>query len=556
MKPNIRWQLLLAIVCLGLVLSLLSFQVQTDSLCTTRVPAGGGSLAEGLVGAPQYINPLLSDANPVDRELVSLIFDGLTRYGPDGRLEPVLAESWQVSDDGLSVTFTLRQDVNWHDGQPFTAEDVLFTYGLLQNPDFPAPAGLQQLWQAVAISSDDAYQVTFTLPEPYAPFMEMTTRGILPAHRLAEVPAGEVANDAFNSFPIGTGPFMVSGSDNWPRTGRMHLLPYAPYWPQGIKINDLEYRFYPDNGALLEAYRAGEIQAINNIPASFLADYLALPGIQVYTAPTGRYSQLLFNLSDSGLSALREKNVRQGLVYALDRAALVDQALNGQGLPLEGPYLPNAWAYNPGQLTPYAYDGGSAAALLDAAGWPVPAGSSVRQNAGTPLVLRLLVWDVPPYRELADLMAEQWSRVNVRVELVPLRLQAYREALAARDFDVALVDITPPGDPDLYDFWSQEAIVRGQNYAGWNNRRASEALEQARQLWPLEERRPLYDAFLAYYNNDLPALTLFQYVYSYGINETVNEAEIGRIDNPRERYATLANWFLLYRDVTISCPEA
>src|SRR5690606_2149926 len=112
-QPNIRWQLLLAVVCLGLVFSLLSYQAQSEGLCTTRVPAPGGTMTEGVVGAPRYLNPLLSDDNPVDRELTSLLFDGLLQYDETGQLAPALAEEWVVSEDGLTVRFTLREDVRW-----------------------------------------------------------------------------------------------------------------------------------------------------------------------------------------------------------------------------------------------------------------------------------------------------------------------------------------------------------------------------------------------------------------------------------------------------------
>jgi ABC-type transport system substrate-binding protein len=131
----------------------------------------------------------------------------------------------------------------------------------------------------------------------------------------------------------------------------------------------------------------------------------------------------------------------------------------------------------------------------------------------------------------------------------------YRQVLDAREFDVALVDVTPPGDPDLYDFWSQEAINQGQNYAGWNRRRASEALEDGRRLWLIEERRPFYDSFLRYYDEDLPELTLFQHLYTYAVNDAVEGVEIGRINHSRDRYTSLADWILLYRDVTVACAD-
>lgn len=555
MKPNILWQLLLAVTCLGLILALFSFQAQTAGLCTVTVPAPGGNLVEGIVGSPVHINPLLADANPVDKELATLVFDGLTGYDSEGRLQPNLASSWDISDDGLSVTFTLRDDISWHDGEPITAEDVLFSYGLLQNADFPASEGVRTLWQSVQMSSDGPLQVTFTLPEPNASFLEMSTRGIVPAHILEDVPVAELADHPFNQFPVGSGPWMVNSRVDWPRTGSLQLLPNPSHWPQGTQINGLEYHFFPDNNALMAAYRAGEIQAINNIPPSLLQEYLELPGLRLFTAPASRYSQLLFNLTDSGSSAVSAVETRRGLALGLNRRRLVDNILQGQGLPLEGPYLPSSWAYDPAAFTNLDYDPAAAAALLDSAGWTLSEGSTLRQNQGETLQLSLLFWDVPPYREIAEQVAGNWAELGVRVVMSPKNLSGFREALAGRTFDVALADVTPPGDPDLYDFWSQEAVVRGQNYAGWNNRRASEALEQARQLWPDESRLPFYRAFLGFYDSDLPALTLFQYVYNYGMSEAVQEAEIGLIENPRERYQTLASWFLLYREILVGCPD-
>lgn len=172
------------------------------------------------------------------------------------------------------------------------------------------------------------------------------------------------------------------------------------------------------------------------------------------------------------------------------------------------------------------------------------------------MVLRFLVYDTPTNRELAGKIAEEWTELGVAPQLNLFSdWRSYRQALRDRNFDVALVDVTPPGDPDLYDFWSQEAIIRGQNFAGWNRRRASEALEDGRRVWQISERRPFYDAFLRYYNEDLPELTLFQHVYTYAVNEAVEGVEIGLIDHPRDRYLTMADWILLYRDVTVSCVE-
>ncbi len=128
-----------------------------------------------------------------------------------------------------------------------------------------------------------------------------------------------------------------------------------------------------------------------------------------------------------------------------------------------------------------------------------------------------------------------------------------RQRLDEGAFDVALVDFAPTGDPDLYDFWSQEAIINGNNVASWNNRKASESLEDGRQTWPTTDRRLAYNTFQRHYNQSLPALTIVQQVYTYALSPEVNQVEIGLITEPRDRYQTLAHWFLQYQDIAIDC---
>ena len=556
MRFNLSWQILLAALAFALTSALLSFQVRSASLCSTRVPAAGGVFVEGVVGLPQTLNPLLSDPYPVDRQLASLIFDGLTRVDASGQLVPALAESWSVSEDGRTLRFILREDIVWHDGEPVTAADVAFTYRLMQDEDFPGPAALKNLWQAVTINQIDERTIEFGLAEPYAPFLGETTRGILPAHLLEGVTAASLASHPFNQSPVGTGPWMVKANQDWRQDGRLQLVPNPLYWREGTQIPVLEFRFFPDETALAEAFAGGRIHAMNSVSPEMLPEIAAIPGVRLFTAESPRYTELLFNQGENGISLLKTVEGRQALAYALDRNAAVDRVLNGQGLPLEGPYLPTSWAYNPAALTRYQYDPTAAQLSLAAQGWEKGEGEPVRRNEeGEPLQIRLLTLAGAPHQPLAEEIAWQWADIGIETVIeTAANGAALREMLAEGDFDVALVDVTPPPDPDLYDFWSQEAIIRGQNYGRWNNRNASEALENGRQIWPVAERRPYYDTFLRLFNNDLPALTLYQHATTYALSPAVEQAEIGKITRPRDRYKTFAQWFLLYRDVSVICP--
>ncbi len=555
MKPDIRWQLLFAATGFVLVLGILSLQVQTQSLnlCTVTVPTAGGSYVEGMVGKPRGLNPLLSDGYPAEEDLTSLIFDGLTQVNSEGEYIPALAENWAVSEDGLTVRFALRDDVVWHDGEPFDSADVVATYGLMQDDAFPGREGLKRLWQSVQINAIDERTVEFVLTEPYAGFMAETTRGILPAHEIESIAAADLASAEFNQQPIGTGPFMVA-NDDWAETHLLTLEPNPEAWQPEPQIDSVVIRFFGDEETLVAAFEAGEIQAINQVTPSLLPAVAELENGRLFTAETPRITSLIFNLSETGSPATQNQGVRRALALGLDREALIDSALNGQGVVQNGPYLPSSWAYNSELITDFPFDPANADVGLADAGWNYPEGNPMRQNGETPLNLRLLLLDTPTNQALAAGIAAQWAKLGVGVTPTPMAdWTTFREALAARNFDVALVDIKPPADPDLYDFWSQEAIVRGQNYAGWNSRRASEALEAGRKLWTEAERKPFYDTFLQLYNEALPELTLFHHVSTYAATDSIDTLDIGKIDQPRDRYTSLPFWFLAEREVPVAC---
>ena len=190
------------VVGLGLVMGLMGVLFYrpaqaTQTVCVTRMPEPGGFLVEGVVGRPQTLNPLLDQNNVVDRELTNLLFDGLTQMDSRGRIVPALAENWQISGDAKTVTFTLRANLTWHDGQPVTSQDVAFTYGLLQGETFTGLPQFRSLWQSITITPIDDRQIVFGLSAPYSPFLEATTVGLLPAHILAasDVPLEQNSTD-------------------------------------------------------------------------------------------------------------------------------------------------------------------------------------------------------------------------------------------------------------------------------------------------------------------------------------------------------------------------
>lgn len=568
MKPNLRLQILLAVSGFLLVFAFLLFQeqpreeprvvptqtiiVSEDGGCTSLLPVPGGWFVEGFVGAPRYLNPLLNDRLPVDRAISDLLFDGLVRYDAKvRRFVPALAERWTVSDDGRTVTFTLFPNKTWHDGEPVSAADVAFSYGLLQQPGYTGSPAVGNLWQTVTIRVIDPLTIAFELTEPYAPFLEATARGIVPQHVLEGITAADLPNHPFNLMPVGTGPFQLASDADWTERGLLQLVPY----PESSTILDgLAFQFFPNYDALLSAYADGSIDAIGSLPQASFAETMSRVDGRLVSNPAPRYSALLFNFSEGGHEILRTLELRRALAQGLDRQQIIDEALDGQGVVINGPYLNRSWAYAPNIITPIATSPISATAVLETQGWLLSEGSTVREKEGAPLVLRLL--GLQEDEAVATAVAEQWRALGVGVE--PILVDsgaALREALDQNEFDIALVDIAPSHDPDLYDFWSQEAIVRGQNYGQWNNRRASEALENGRKIWNIDQRRAHYNTFLRIYDVELPAITLYQHINTLLVSNSVQNVNIGVFTTPRERYHTLSEWFSSVEEQDVPCEE-
>ncbi|MCL4507285.1 MAG: peptide ABC transporter substrate-binding protein [Chloroflexi bacterium] len=551
---SFRLPLLLIIIGVAAI-AFIVYQLAPRS--TVTVPDTGGTYVEGVAGAPQYINPLLCQLHDEDRDLCSLAFTGLTRFTETGEVVPDIATTWSISEDGITYTFKMRQDAKWQDGSPITADDVVFTAKLLQDPGFPGRQDIGALWQSIKVIKVDNYTVRFQLSQPLAPFLDFTTIGLLPQHILTGTKASELTNLPYNLQPVGDGPWrVVEVNTNGNRVSSIALEPSANYYGPKPNLSRLIFRYYPNVQAAFDAYRAGDVDGFGNLS---LADVKRAEGrddLTIYSATKARYTSLFINLrKDSGAIALMDKSVRQALMLAIDRDKLVRDVLGGEAVVADTPFIPGTWAYHSG-VKHYPYDPTLATQLLRDAGYELatvaPSNVSVWQKNGEPIAFTLLTQDDPTRRTVAEAIAKQWRDLGVQVSVQPVR-NLVRDFLSSRQFQVALVDSLVDGDPDPYPIWHRSQIAPpGQNYTGFDNADASNWLEAARMTTDRTLRFEYYRKFQELFADELPALPLYYPTYQYAISNRVKQVQLPPMMYPSDRLRTIGSWYINVKRVLAS----
>lgn len=555
MSRTVRWQALL--VALGMALAGILLAYLALTYTTTQVPTVGGTYIEGIAGTPHHINPLLSAYNETDQDVCALVFNGLTRFNERGEVKPDLATGWETSLDGLVYVFHLREDVRWHDGAPFTADDVLFTVELLQDPDYPGPADIGNLWQTVEVEKEDDYTVRFTLSEPFAPFLDYTTIGLLPAHLFEEVRAAELPDLDFNLSPVGTGPFQLTEVETEEGEITSILLERNPhYHATGPLLERVRLRFYPSYATAYRAYDTGEVDGVGRITLDELPEAREEEALGLYSAQMARQSLIFLNMGrDEELPFFQDVEVRQALLYGIDRDLIVEELLQGQGIVAHSPIVAGTWAYYE-DVPQHNYDPDQARALLDEAGWRLPPGAFARNKEGRPLAFTLLASTDPLETAVAEEIARQWNEIGVQATVETTSTLDLREALEAREYEATLVELALPGDPDPYPLWHQTQITRGQNYAGLDHRRISEIIETARTIVNREQRIQLYQEFQQQFAQEVPALVLYHPVYTYGVDRKVQGVQITPLMQPSDRFLAINRFYVATRRVIVSQTEA
>ncbi len=534
-----------------LALSALVLFVNATSYVTTTIPTRGGSIVEGEVGPARFINPVLTLSQP-DQDLTALVFSGLMRAQQSGSLIPDLADSYTISDDGTTYTFTLKHDLTFHDGAPLTSEDVVFTVQTIQSPEIKSPHRAD--WEGVVASAPDDYTVVFKLPKPYAPFIYDTTLGIIPKHLWQDISAEEFPFSPINTHPVGSGPYRLAkmATDSTGSATSYNLEPFPQFALGPAYLEDITFLFYSNDADMIKAFNSGEISALAGVSPSDL-HLVTRAGVSTYRAPLPRTFGVFFNQTHAPV--LADASVRAALSAAVDKKAIVDQVLGGYGIPLDGPIPPGVLhnkaiglAQSMGSSTSGTRTE-NARAILSHGGWSFDQASGLWQKgkgkAVTSLTFTLATADEPELVATAHALVAAWhaAGIEAQVQVYPLS-ELNTNVIRPRAYDAILFGEVVGREGDLFAFWhSSQRNDPGLNLAMYANSKADTALAQARSSPEPKNREKLYAQFASLVDKDDPAVFLYAPEFIYIVPISVHGIELGALTTPAERFLNAYQWY-------------
>lgn len=435
---------------------------------------------EGVVGQPVAFNPLVKSGNEIDETIESLIFDSL----------PKLSESFEVSDDGKEYTFHLKPDLNFHDGQPLTADDVAATLRQLEE------------FKSLTLNIPDKSTIRFVLEEPFAPLLDLLDVGIVPK---------DFPKNYAGLTPVGSGPYRVINVKKSNRVSEIELLTTDPEY----QIKRISFKFYQTHQQLVEAVKLGDVLAHGGLKT------LDWPSFNYFQAPlSGRYYGLFFNLS--GPEILKDRDFRRNLARALDKDVLIEQALGGEGVAIESP-IENSFGESE-DISIYEYQ-------------EVPA---VTYNNK----LTLTVPATMAHLKAADVIKEYWSWLGVALDIRPVPpAEIVEKVIIPKDFEILLFGQEVGEDPDRYVYWhSTQQDYPGLNFTGYSQARVDKALEEGRKVLDQEAREEHYANFQRILTADVPVIWLYQPLYTFGVSKKITGVSIEGLFHPKDRFANLKEW--------------
>ncbi|MBN2381721.1 peptide-binding protein [bacterium] len=465
------------------------------------------TLVRELSSDPQYLNPVLSNDSQ-SSHVQDLLYEGMITIDgtPESNYVGRLAENWLISDDNLQITFFLRKGIKWHDGEPFTAEDVKFTFDTAARSDIPSFGKKATVETIDRIDILDPFTIRFTFKYPFSPALILVGgSSIIPKHRLDEQGLAEekqrlgsespvlFVTSEFNRSPIGTGPYAFV---EWKTAQHIKLVKNDQYWDSEHvpSIQNVVFKIIPNRTVAYNILQKGELDVFRARPIQYMrferSDDLTgkFRGLAYYEP---NYYYIGWN-NRAERKIFSNRQIRLAMSYALDCQAFIDKVLYGLAEPISGPFYMKSWAYNQ-EIKPIPFDLDKATELLTQEGWVDQDRDGILDRDGTSFDFELILpTGSPTMDQLASIVQANLKRIAIKVNIVQYEWSVYLNLIRKGEFDAYLGGWSLGVDPDPYSIWHSSQIGIGNNYIGFNNAEVDTLLEKGRREFDREKRKQIY----------------------------------------------------------------
>jgi peptide/nickel transport system substrate-binding protein len=466
-------------------------------------PGYGDAIVTASIGDATTLIPIIA-SDSASHELCALIYNGLISYDKDLNITGELAKGWDITADGGEITFYLREDVKWHDGVPFTAEDVLFTYQRLIDPDTRTPyAGDFKDIESFEIINP--YMIRIVYRQPFAPALSSWSIPVIPRHILEKE---DINTTIYGRLPVGTGPYKFMG---WKGGQRIDLVANEDYFKGRPYISRYIYRVIPDMATMFLELRAGGVDLMGLTPLQYkrqTENEFFKKNYNKFRYPAFGYTYLGYNLLNN---KFKDKRVRRALNLAVDKQELIDGVLIGLGQACTGPFVQGSWAFDEG-LMPAPYNPDRAKRLFFEAGWSDTDGDGIIDKDGLKFEFTILINQGNDSRKYAaEIIQHQLSRIGVKVKIQVMEWSVLlTEFINKKRFEAVLMGWGLSRDPDCYDIWHSSKTKEGEfNFISYKNKEVDLLLEQGRRTFNQEKRAGIYHRIQGILYNEQPYMFLW-----------------------------------------------
>ncbi len=491
-----------------------------------KVPVYGGAIREGIVGTPRFINPILASSEQ-DKDLTALVFAGLTKKNLDGSLVLDMAENIEKSDDGLRYAVTLKNTSKFHDGEQVTADDIIYTVNMVQNPTIKSPHKIE--WEGITIEKNSDLGITFTLKKPYPLFMETLSLGIIPKHIWKNLTDDQISLSDLNIHAIGSGPYKIENISTQSGIPTVFTFKTHKYYTLGRPyIDSIVILTYQNEKYMMKAFTDRDITRVHGIsPEKVTTLGLATSSIQTSLLP--RTFAIFFNPNKS--TPLADKNVRAALQMAINKQAIVDNVLFKYGKVINTPYPFDT------EETPSEYNTDEARALLIK--------SKAIKTASSTLEITLATANTDEMKKVAEMIKADWEKIGVTATIAIYDVSDLNQnIIKERDFQVLLFGAITETPSDLYAFWhSSQRSYPGLNISNYVSKELDKNLEILRASNDDEERATAYADVRTEFNEEIPGIFLFAPSLIYITNDkNTSPLPLYSYDNS-SRFMLVESWY-------------